>query len=130
MLHKQPSRGVLQKKCFKNIQQIYRRTPCRCTISIKLQSTFTEISLCRGCCCIFSKLLFIRTPLEGYFKCFFAPMLNSWRKFVLSGLKWFVNSLYLVASSMVVSTKCPIHVKIKTAYQNSRPPFFFTWNKY
>ena len=26
-LQKQPSRGVLKKKCSENIQQIYRRTP-------------------------------------------------------------------------------------------------------
>ena len=27
MVHKQPSRGVLKKRCSENMQQIYRRTP-------------------------------------------------------------------------------------------------------
>ena len=26
-LKKQPSRGALEKRCFKNMQQVYRRTP-------------------------------------------------------------------------------------------------------
>ena len=26
-VHKQPPRGVLKKRCYENMQQIYRRTP-------------------------------------------------------------------------------------------------------
>ena len=38
MLRKQPSRGVIKKRCSENMQQIYRRTPRRSVISIKLQN--------------------------------------------------------------------------------------------
>ena len=39
---KQPSRGVLKKRCSENMQQIYKRTPMpKCVISIKLQSKAT-----------------------------------------------------------------------------------------
>ena len=39
-MQKQPSRGVLRKRCSKNMQQIYRRTP--------MQSNFIEITLRHG----------------------------------------------------------------------------------
>ena len=61
-IQKQPPRGVPRKRCSKNIQQMYRRTPmpkcdfnkvakhpCRSVISIKLQSKFFEITLRHGC---------------------------------------------------------------------------------
>ena len=44
LLEKQPTRGVLRKRCSENMQQIYRGTPC-----------------------IFSEFLFLRTPLSGCF---------------------------------------------------------------
>ena len=48
-LQKQPSRGILKKSCSENMQQIYRRTPIRSVISIKLLCNFTEIALRHGC---------------------------------------------------------------------------------
>ena len=40
---KQPRKGVLRKSCSENMQQIYRRTPIRSVISIKLESnTFSQ----------------------------------------------------------------------------------------
>ena len=48
-LQKQPSRAVLRKRCSENMQQIYRRTPCRSAISIKLLYNFIEIGLQNGC---------------------------------------------------------------------------------
>ena len=33
ILRKQPSRGVRKKRCFGNMQQIYRRNPCQSVIS-------------------------------------------------------------------------------------------------
>ena len=39
-----------RKKCFKNIQQIYRRTPMWSLISIKLKYNFIEITLPHGYC--------------------------------------------------------------------------------
>ena len=39
---KQPSGGVLRKRCSKNMQQIYRRDPCRSVISIKLHWNHTS----------------------------------------------------------------------------------------
>ena len=42
---KQPSRGVLKKRCFENMQQIYRRTPMpKC-----MQSNCIEITFRHGC---------------------------------------------------------------------------------
>ena len=49
MVQNQPSRCVLRKRCSKNIQQIYRRTPCRSAISIKLQSKFIEMAIWHEC---------------------------------------------------------------------------------
>ena len=70
-LHKQPSRGVLTKRCSENIQKFTGEHPYRGAISIKLQSNFIEITIRHGCSpvnfCLFSELLFLRTPLEGYF---------------------------------------------------------------
>ena len=40
---KQPLRGVLQKRCSENMQQIYRRHPCRSVISIKLLCNLCEL---------------------------------------------------------------------------------------
>ena len=48
-LQKQPSRGVLRKRCSENMQQITGEHPCWSVISIKLQSNFIEISLQCGC---------------------------------------------------------------------------------
>ena len=48
-IQKQPSRGVLRKKCFENLQQIYRGTPMtRCEFN-KVSSSFTEITLWHVC---------------------------------------------------------------------------------
>ena len=42
---KHPSRGVLKKRCFENMQQIYRRTPMpKC-----MQSNSIEITFRHGC---------------------------------------------------------------------------------
>ena len=46
---KQRCRRVLKKSCSENMQQIYRRTPCRSVISTTLQSNFIEIALWYGC---------------------------------------------------------------------------------
>ena len=62
---KQPSRGVLMKRCSDNMQQIYRRTPMKCNLN-KVENNFIEIALLHGCS--FVNLLHIfRTPLDGYF---------------------------------------------------------------
>ena len=45
---KQTSIGILIKKCSENMEQIYRRTPCRSVISIKLLYNFIEIPLRHG----------------------------------------------------------------------------------
>ena len=42
LIQKQPSRGVLKKRCSENMQQICREHPCRSVILIKLQSNFIE----------------------------------------------------------------------------------------
>ena len=49
LINKQPSRGVLKKRCFEIMQQIYRKNPCRSVISIKLLFNFIEIALQHVC---------------------------------------------------------------------------------
>ena len=49
LTQKQPSRGVLRKRCSENMQQIYRRKPmlkCDCN---KVATKFIEITLRHGC---------------------------------------------------------------------------------
>ena len=62
---KQPSGGVLRKRCSENMKQIYRgifgkgvlkiwskftgEHPCQSVISIKLKSNFIEVTLRHGC---------------------------------------------------------------------------------
>ena len=59
---KQPSRGVLRKRYFVNMQQIYRKTPMPKELAINLQRNFFEITLRHGCSP--ANLLHIfRTPL-------------------------------------------------------------------
>ena len=55
---KQPSRGVLRKGCFKNIHQIYRRTPMT---KCDLLCNFIEITL-RHWCSPVNLLYILRTP--------------------------------------------------------------------
>ena len=45
----QPFRDVLKKRCYENMQQIYKRTPMPKCVSTKLQSNFIEIILRHGC---------------------------------------------------------------------------------
>ena len=46
---KQPSRGVLRKRCSRNMQQIYRGTPMvKCDFN-KVSCNFIKITLRRGC---------------------------------------------------------------------------------
>ena len=58
---KQPSRDVLKKRCSEICSKFTRENPCRSVISIKLQSTFIEITLSYGCSPVNSLHIF-RTP--------------------------------------------------------------------
>ena len=49
IFQKQLSRCVVRKRCSENMLQIYRRTPWRSVISVKLQNNFIEITLWHGC---------------------------------------------------------------------------------
>ena len=60
-IQKQPSRGVLRKRCSENMQRIYRRHPCRSAISINLIRNFIEITLRHGCSPV-NLLHIFRTP--------------------------------------------------------------------
>ena len=85
-IQRQPSRGVLKKRCSENMQQIYRRTPmpkcdfnrvalqlywnrtlvwvfCQGVISTKLLWNFTEIALWHGCSLV-NLLHIFRTPFS------------------------------------------------------------------
>ena len=61
MIQKQPPRGVHKKRCFENMQQIYRRPPMPKCNFIKLQSNFIEITLRHGCFPV-NLLHIFRTP--------------------------------------------------------------------
>ena len=58
---KQPSRGILRKKCSENMQQIYRRTPMP-------KYDFNKVAKhIRHGCSPLNLLHIFRTPLEGCF---------------------------------------------------------------
>ena len=62
---KQPSRGILRKRCSENIQQIYRRTPmpkCDFNKVLGLVHWCFGIGALLSVCCIFSEHIFLRTP--------------------------------------------------------------------
>ena len=72
----QPSRGVLLNRCSENYNKLTGEHPYRSAISIELLCNFIKISL--RCRCspenllhiqnsAASELLFLRTPLEGWF---------------------------------------------------------------
>ena len=73
---------ALGKSVLKICSKLTGEHPCRNAISIKLLSNFIEIALRHGCspviCCIFSKHLFLKTPLEGCF-CLIYCLFVSWR---------------------------------------------------
>ena len=58
---KQPPRGVPSKRCSENMQQIYRKHPCRSAISIKLLCNFIETAFRHGCSLV-NLLHIFRTP--------------------------------------------------------------------
>ena len=68
----QPSTGVLRKRCSENIQQIYRKQPCRSLISIRMLCNFIEITLRHRLSPVnlqhIFRTPFLRTPLEGFFR--------------------------------------------------------------
>ena len=65
---KEPSRGVLLKRCSENMQQIYRRTPMsKCGLNkVTLKSHF-NMGVLLYISCIFLEHLFLRTPLDDCF---------------------------------------------------------------
>ena len=71
MFRKQPSGGVLKKRCSENIQQIYRRTPMpKCHHAhARLRDGCSPVNLLH----IF-RIPFLRTPLVGCF-CMFSIIL-------------------------------------------------------
>ena len=75
---KQPSRGVLRKRCFENMQQSYRTTP--------MQSNFSEITLWHWCSPV-SLLHIFRTPfpknISGWLLLCYTKMIVQW---TLSGI--------------------------------------------
>ena len=58
---KQPSRGVLRKRCFEKMQKFTGKCPCRSVTSIKLLCNFIEITLRQGCSPV-NLLHIFRTP--------------------------------------------------------------------
>ena len=72
-IQKQSSRGVLRKRYFENMQQIYRGTPMpncdfnKSCFAILLKSHFGMGVLLLKICCISLENFFLRTSLDGYF---------------------------------------------------------------
>ena len=68
------SRGVLRKRCSKNMQQIYRRPPMPKCDFIKLLCNFIEITLWHGCSPVnllhISRTPFMKLLMEGCFLSF------------------------------------------------------------
>ena len=73
--HRQPSRGVLKKRCSENIQQFTGEHPCWNVISRKLQCNFVKIPLRYECSPVnllhifrppFRKNIFGWLPLKSY----------------------------------------------------------------
>ena len=63
---KQPSRGVLRKRCSENMQEIYRRTPMpTCDFNKIAIKSHCGMGVILKICCIFSECLFLGTPLSG-----------------------------------------------------------------
>ena len=62
-VQKQPSRGVLIKRCSKICSKFTGEHPCQSVISIKLQSNFFEITLRYGCSPV-NLLHICRTPFS------------------------------------------------------------------
>ena len=74
---KQPSRGVLGKRCSENMQQIYRRTPMsNCELN-KLHFSMCVLLHMRFSACIFSEHIFLRIPPDVCFWYRLFPTLSS-----------------------------------------------------
>ena len=90
-MQKQPSRGVLRKRCSENMQQIYRRTPMpKCDfnkVALKLQSNCIKIVLRHEWSPVnllhIFRNLFLGTPLGG---CFWTLDLIFRCRYILSGV--------------------------------------------
>ena len=71
-IEKQPPRGVPEKRCSENMQQIYKRTSMqkcdfyKVPLFTLLKSHF-GMGVLLWICCIFSEHLVLRTPLDGCF---------------------------------------------------------------
>ena len=85
---KQPSRGVLRKRCSENMQQIYRRTPMSKREFNKLHFGMGVLLYIKLAACIFSEHIFVRTHLYG---CFWYRLLST-----LSSCIWNGVSLHVV----------------------------------
>ena len=93
-LQKQPSTGILRKRCSENTHKFTAEHPLRGAISIKLQSNFIDITLWHGCSavnlCVFSEHLCLRHTSRG----------------LLLGLvhKYFINpcsTIYLLEKNLI-----------------------------
>ena len=102
---KQPSRGVVRKRCSENMQQVYRRTPMpKCDFN----SNFVEITLGHGCslqiCCIFFEQFFLETPLSS---CFWnAKQINHIQRFSCSHQKVLCQKGALINFAKSTKTTC------------------------
>ena len=91
---KQPSRGILRKRCSENMQLIYRRTnAARSVTSAKLQSNFIVklhfgMGLLLYICCIFSEHLFKE---------------RLWRAASTTAINFRCNTLYLCTQHFMLN---------------------------
>ena len=70
---KQPSRGVLKKRCSENMQHIYKRTPMpkcdfnKAALQLYWNRDSTWVFSCKFAAYFHMLHLFLKIPLEGYF---------------------------------------------------------------
>ena len=64
---KQPSRGVLRKRCSENMHKIYRRAFMSKWEFNKLHFGMAAVLYIKFAACIFSEHILLRTPLDGCF---------------------------------------------------------------
>ena len=119
---KQPLICVLRKRCSKNIQQVYMRTPMsKCDFNNVALQRYWNGAAAWVFSCKFSEHLFIRTPLGGCFCCFhwlvLCVLLLSEKYFYLIYILYFLT--YLLRCLRVSWIRLLIKTKFKESTINT-----------
>ena len=94
-LQKQPSIGVLIKKCSESTLKFTGEQPCRSVISIKLQSNYNEITLRHGCSPVkllyFFRALFSKDTYGGLLLDIDPKLINQKKNCCFNILQWLLQ---------------------------------------